>query len=574
MLAKPPSFSFYFPFEFLIPYYTQAFMGYDKRVDFSREGNMAKFVIVTGGVVSSLGKGIFASSLGLLLKSRGLKVFHQKFDPYLNVDPGTMSPYQHGEVFVTKDGAETDLDLGHYERWCDIELTKESSITSGKIYGSVLEKERRGDYLGATVQVIPHVTNEIKTRLYEGARVSGADVVIAEIGGTVGDIESLPFLEAMRQARLELGREQVMFVHNTLVPYLPSSEESKTKPTQHSVKELSGLGIQPDAIVLRSEVPLQESAKMKISLFCNVPREGVFEADDLKNVYELPFRLHEQGLDDFVLRQFHLKADPIDLDPWRGWVESIKNAKGEVKIALVGKYVELKDAYLSVRSALRHSGYALGKLVSIDYVKATDVNDENAGRILKGANGILVPGGFGERGSDGKKAAIRYARENNIPFLGICFGMQMAIVEFAEDVLGLKGANTTEFDPSTPYPVVDLLHNQYVGIDMGGTLRLGNYSCKLMEGSLARSLYGKDLVEERHRHRYEFNGQFKAQFEKAGIVFSGTNPETGLAEIIELPSNRFFLACQFHPEFTSRPLRPNPLFLGFVKAAIAQREDK
>lgn len=536
---------------------------------------MAKFVIVTGGVVSSLGKGIFASSLGLLLKSRGLKIFHQKYDPYLNIDPGTMSPYQHGEVYVTKDGAETDLDLGHYERWCDIDLTKESSITSGKIYSAVLEKERRGDYLGATVQVIPHVTNEIKARLYEGARVSGADVVIAEIGGTVGDIESLPFLEAMRQARLELGREQVMFIHNTLVPYLPSSEESKTKPTQHSVKELSGLGIQPDAIVLRSEVPLHESAKDKISLFCNVQRKGVFEADDLKNVYELPFRLHEQGLDDFVLSQFGIKAKEADLGPWQGWVDSTKNARKKVKIALVGKYVELKDAYLSVRSALRHAGYPRGYEVDIDFVKATDITKENASSYLSNCDGILVPGGFGERGSEGKKAAIAYARENKIPFLGICFGMQMAIIEYAEDVLGLEGANTTEFDPSTPYPVVDLLHNQYSGINMGGTLRLGNYSCALKPGSLAHKLYGKDLVAERHRHRYEFNSRFKEDFEKAGLVFSGENPESGLSEIIELPSHPFFLACQFHPEFTSRPLRPNPLFQGFVDASIAhQKESK
>ncbi len=534
---------------------------------------MAKFVIVTGGVVSSLGKGIFASSLGLLLKSRGLKVFHQKYDPYLNVDPGTMSPYQHGEVYVTKDGAETDLDLGHYERWCDIDLTKESSITSGKIYSAVLEKERRGDYLGATVQVIPHVTNEIKARLYEGARVSCADVVIAEIGGTVGDIESLPFLEAMRQARLELGRDQVMFIHNTLVPYLPSSEESKTKPTQHSVKELSGLGIQPDGIVLRSEVPLRESAKEKISLFCNVPRKGVFEADDLKNVYELPFRLHEQGLDDFVLAQFGLAAPAADLCPWQGWVDSMKNAKKRVKIALVGKYVELKDAYLSVRSALRHAGYPRGYEVDIDYVKATDITRDNASSFLASCDGILVPGGFGERGSEGKKAAIAYAREKGIPFLGICFGMQMAIVEFAEDVMGLKGANTTEFDPSTPYPVVDLLHNQYSGINMGGTLRLGNYACALKAESLARRLYGTDVVEERHRHRYEFNSRFKEDFEKAGFVFSGENPESGLSEIVELPSHPFFIACQFHPEFTSRPLRPNPLFQGFVDASIAHQKE-
>lgn len=527
-----------------------------------------KYVFVTGGVVSSLGKGIFASSVGLLLKSRGLKVFNIKFDPYLNVDPGTMSPYQHGEVYVTSDGAETDLDLGHYERWTNVNLTKESSVTSGKIYSAVLEKERRGDYLGACVQVIPHVTNEIKNRLLAAAKVSGADVVICEIGGTVGDIESEPFLEAIRQARLDLGYQDTMFIHNTLVPYLRSAEESKTKPTQHSVKELLSIGIQPDAVVLRSEVPLSEGAKAKISLFCNVPPKGVFEADDLKVVYELPFRLHEQGLDDFILSHFGLTAPEANLKEWGKWCDSIEKADKTVKIALVGKYVELKDAYLSVKSALSHAGYLYGYKVDIGWFKSMNVTPENVDSTLAGYDGILVPGGFGERGSDGKKVAIRYAREHNIPFLGICFGMQLACVEFAEHVLGLKGANTTEFDPQTAYPIIDLLHDQYAGIKMGGTMRLGNYDCTIKKGTLAYKCYEKTDIQERHRHRYEFNNAFKEKFEEAGMVFSGTNPQSGLCEIIELPSNNFFIASQFHPEFTSRPLNPNPLFKGFVKAAI------
>jgi CTP synthase len=530
-----------------------------------------KYVFVTGGVVSSLGKGIFSSTLALLLKSRGLKIFMMKFDPYLNVDPGTMSPYQHGEVYVTDDGAETDLDLGHYERWTDLHLLKESSVTSGKIYSSVIEKERRGDYLGACIQVIPHVTNEIKSRLLEAARVSSADVVICEIGGTVGDIESLPFLEAVRETRLELGYENTMFIHNTLVPYLRSAEESKTKPTQHSVHELLGLGIQPDAIVLRSEVPLAEGQKEKISLFCNVPTKGVFEADDLEIVYELPFKLHEQGLDDYVLSHFQIQAPEADLRNWKKWCDSIREAKGQVKIALVGKYVELHDAYLSVASALKHAGYYCGSNVEIGWFKSMDITADNVKEKLAGYDGILVPGGFGERGSEGKKIAIRYARENKVPFLGICFGLQLALVEYAQDVLGLKDANTTEFDPSTKNPVIDLLRDQYAGIKMGGTMRLGLYDCHIEKGTLAYRCYGESDIKERHRHRYEFNNQFKEQFEKSGLVFSGINPQAGLAEIIELPNHPFFIASQFHPEFTSRPLKPNPLFREFVAAAIAHQ---
>lgn len=529
---------------------------------------MARFIFVTGGVVSSLGKGIFASSLALLLKSRGLKVFMMKCDPYLNVDPGTMSPYQHGEVYVTDDGAETDLDLGHYERWTGLHLSKESSVTSGKIYSSVLEKERRGDYLGACVQVIPHVTNEIRAKLHEAAAASGADIVIVEIGGTVGDIESLPYLEALRQARLELGYQNTMFFHNTLVPYLKAAGETKTKPTQHSVKELLSIGIQPDGIVLRSEVPLSKGAKDKISLFCNVPLQGVFEADDLKVVYELPFKLHEQGLDDYVLAHFGMEADAIDLSEWKAWVDSIYAAEKSVKIALVGKYVELSDAYLSVKSALKHAGYFHGAKVDVCMLKSVDITENNVEEKLSAYDGILIPGGFGERGAEGKIAAIRYAREHNVPMLGICFGLQLACVEFARDVMHLSDANTTEFEPACQNPVIDLLHGQYEGIKMGGTLRLGLYDCDVKDGTKAYECYQEGRIAERHRHRYEFNNAYRAAFEEAGMVFSGINPQQNLAEIIELPTNDFFVACQFHPEFTSRPSKPNPLFREFVKAAI------
>ncbi len=535
---------------------------------------MSKFIFVTGGVVSSLGKGVFASCLGMLLKNRGLKVYNMKFDPYFNVDPGTMSPYQHGEVYVTKDGAETDLDLGHYERWVNNDLTKECSLTSGKIYLHVLEKERHGDYLGATVQIIPHITNEIKSRMLAAASVSNADVVICEIGGTVGDIEGLAYLEAIRQMRIELGYENTMFFHNTLVPYLKASEENKTKPTQHSTKELTGLGILPDAIVLRCEVPLSESEKGKISLFCNVPREGVFEADDLKNVYELPFKMHEQGLDEYTINHLHLTpSKELDLSDWEKWSDSVASANKKVVISLVGKYVELKDAYLSVKNALEHSGYPEGYKVDIRWIQSANLTEDNVEETLSGSDGVLVPGGFGERGTEGKKLAIRYAREKKIPYLGICLGMQLAIIEFAENVAGLKGANTTEFDPKTPYPVIDLLKDQYAGIDLGGTLRLGNYDCDIKNGTLAEMCYGTTRIAERHRHRYEFNNKYKTILEDSGMVFSGVNPETGLCEIIELKDHPFFIGCQFHPEFTSRPLKANPLFKGFVLAAIKVNEN-
>lgn len=527
----------------------------------------SKFIFITGGVVSSLGKGISASSLGMLLKRAGLKVFIMKFDPYLNVDPGTMSPYQHGEVYVTDDGAETDLDLGHYERWLDINLTKESTVTSGKIYNSVIKKERKGDYLGACVQVIPHITNEIKQTLFQAASVSQADIVIAEIGGTVGDIESLPFLEAIRQTRLELGPRRTMFIHNTLVPYLQTSGESKTKPTQHSVKELTSLGIQPDAIVLRSEVPLDLSLKKKVSNFCNVPLPGVFEADDCKLVYELPIKLHDQGIDAYTLEHFGLPVVEPKLDDYVAFLDKVKHIERNVKIALVGKYVELHDAYLSVAQALKSAGYYNNVNVDIAWIKAMDVTDETAPEIFKDCQGILIPGGFGERGSEGKIAAIKYARINKVPLLGICFGMQLAVIEYARNVFGLTEATSTEFDSETKEPVIDYLRGQYDGINMGGTLRLGAYDCKLKEGTLAYKAYGEELIRERHRHRYEFNNRYLETFEKSDMQVVGVNPQANLVEIIELKNHPFFVGCQFHPEFTSRLLRPNPLFRDFVKAS-------
>ena len=530
----------------------------------------AKFIFVTGGVVSSLGKGISASSLGMLLKARGLKVFSQKFDPYLNVDPGTMSPYQHGEVFVTDDGAETDLDLGHYERWLDVNLSKESSVTSGKIYQSVINKERRGDYLGATVQVIPHITNEIKQRLFDAEKVSGADVIITEIGGTVGDIESLPFLEAIREARLDLGYQNTFFLHNTLVPFLHMSGEAKTKPTQHSVKELTSLGIQPDAIVLRSEAKLDNNIKDKVSLFCNVPVSGVFESLDCACIYELPLRLHEQGIDDYVLKHFNIEAKEANLIEWEKFVDKVENKLDKnVTIGLVGKYVELHDAYISVYEALKSAGYYWNSKIKIKWIKAMDLNEDNYEELLSDCDGILVPGGFGNRGTDGKKLAIKYARTKKVPFLGICLGMQLAAVEFAENVLGLKDANSTEFNITTPYPIIDILRDQYEGINMGGTLRLGAYDCEIKnKNSLAYQCYGSNLIRERHRHRYEFNNSFKAMMEEKGMMATGINPQQNLVEILELKDHPFFIASQFHPEFTSRPNKPNPLFREFIKATI------
>ncbi|MGL4372894.1 MAG: CTP synthase [Turicibacter sp.] len=535
---------------------------------------MTKYIFVTGGVVSSLGKGITASSLGRLLKNRGLKVFMQKFDPYINVDPGTMSPYQHGEVFVTDDGAETDLDLGHYERFIDENLSQNSNITTGRVYSNVIEKERRGEYLGATVQVIPHITNEIKSKLVAAAQDSGADVIITEIGGTVGDIESLPFLEAIRQARKDFGYNNTLYIHNTLVPYLKAAGEIKTKPTQHSVKELLSLGIQPDVIVLRTEMSIEDHVKEKISSFCNVPKEAVVEAIDADILYEVPMNLKKQGLDNYVCEHFNIEAPEADMSEWEELIESVRNLEGEVNIALVGKYVSLQDAYLSVVEALKHAGFKFGKKIKISWIDSEKVTEENVDEVFKNMDGILVPGGFGNRGVEGKILACKFARENNVPYFGICLGMQIATIEYARNVAKLEGANSSEFDEKTPHAIIDYLPDQYEGIKMGGTLRLGLYDCYVKEGTKAFDAYQSVNVKERHRHRYEFNNQYKEILETAGLVFSGKNPQTGLVEIIEIPNHRWFVAAQFHPEFLSRPQRPQPLFRDSIKAAIQYGEEK
>lgn len=535
---------------------------------------MAKYIFVTGGVVSSLGKGIAASSIGRLLKNRGLKVFMQKFDPYINVDPGTMSPYQHGEVFVTDDGAETDLDLGHYERFIDENLTKESNITSGKIYSTVIEKERRGDYLGKTVQVIPHITNEIKEKVLLAGKVSKADVIITEIGGTVGDIESLPFLEAIRQLRRDVGAQNTFYIHNTLVPYLRAADELKTKPTQHSVKELRSIGIQPDMIILRTEVDINKHLKEKIALFCDVDPQAVVQAKDEKILYEVATNLHKQKVDDYICSYFGFKTSPIDMSEWNSLIEKIKNLQGEVKIALVGKYVQLHDAYLSVNEALKHAGYANNKKIKIDWVSAEELTEDNYQERLKDADGILVPGGFGLRAIEGKILSIKYARTHKIPFLGICLGMQLCAIEFARNVLLLKDASSTEFDENTTNPIITLLDNQAHVVNKGGTLRLGLYNCSLKENTLAHSLYQTSNIKERHRHRYEFNNTYLAEFEKNGLIASGINKEKNLVEILELKDHPFFIAGQFHPEFLSRPNRCHPLFYGFIKAAIEFQTSK
>ncbi|QMS84993.1 CTP synthase [Candidatus Xianfuyuplasma coldseepsis] len=531
-----------------------------------------KFIFVTGGVVSSLGKGILASSLGRLLKNRGFKVFMQKFDPYINVDPGTMSPYQHGEVFVTDDGAETDLDLGHYERFIDENLSQASNITTGRVYARVIEKERRGDYLGATIQVIPHITNEIKEQLYRAAQESDADIIITEIGGTVGDIESLPFLEAIRQARRDFGYKSTIFIHNTLVPYLEAAHESKTKPTQHSVKELRGLGISPDIIVLRTSRPATNAMREKIALFCDVQKEAVIEARDVDILYEVVLNLKEQNLDDLVVKHFRLDAPQPDLTEWRSLVDRIQHLNQTVKIALVGKYVSLQDAYLSVSEALKHAGFHHQANIDIKWINAGELVDNDPEELLGDCDGILVPGGFGPRAIEGKINAITYARENKVPYLGLCLGMQTATIEYARNVCKMEGANSTEMDAKTPYPVIDYLPEQYEGIDMGGTLRLGLYNCDIKEGTLAHKVYGKTKIKERHRHRYEFNNIYMKQLEECGLVFSGINPETGLAEIIEIPDHPFFIASQFHPEFLSRPQRSHPLFREFIGATINHKK--
>jgi CTP synthase len=529
-----------------------------------------KFIFVTGGVSSSLGKGITAASLGRLFRSRGLRVSMQKLDPYVNVDPGTMNPFEHGEVFVLDDGAETDLDLGHYERFTDESLHRGSNVTTGAIYSSVIAKERRGEFLGKTVQVIPHITDEIKGRIRGLARATDADLIIVEIGGTVGDIESLPFLEAVRQLRHEVGRERCAFVHVSLLPHIGPTGELKTKPTQHSVRELRSIGVQPDAIVCRSDRPIGKGLKEKISLLCDVEEEAVVSAVDAESIYELPLVLHEEGLDGYLAA--HLGFDGVpDLTEWRALVERIEGATEPVTIGVVGKYVNLPDAYLSVTEALRHGGFAHGAKVRIRWLASDDIAERGVEGSLEGIDGILVPGGFGVRGVEGKVEAIRYARERGIPFLGICLGLQCAVIEFARHVCGLEGANSSEFDPGTPHPVIDLLPEQQDVTDMGGTMRLGAQPCHIAPGTLADRAYGEQVVYERHRHRYEVNPQYHGVLQEHGMVFSGLSPDGRLVEIIELPDHPFFIAGQFHPELKSRPNRPHPLFREFIGASLANR---
>jgi CTP synthase len=534
---------------------------------------VAKHIFVTGGVVSSLGKGLTASSLGRLLKARGLRVMMQKLDPYINVDPGTMNPFQHGEVFVTEDGGETDLDLGHYERFIDENMRRASNVTTGAIYQSVIAKERRGDYLGDTVQVIPHITNAIKERILSLGEDSGADVLITEIGGTVGDIESLPFLEAIRQLKTELGRDDTCYIHVTLVPYMAPAEELKTKPTQHSVRELRSIGIQPDVIVCRSDRPISPELKRKISLLCDVNMNAIVSAVDSPNIYEIPLVLRSEGLDDFVVD--HLRLDGVggpELGAWKELVGRIDAPARTTRIGLIGKYVKLPDAYLSVVESLKHAGFAHGADVEIVWIASDDLETADLDAELGGLGGILVPGGFGVRGIEGKIQAIRYAREHKIPFLGICLGLQCAVIEFARNVAGLEGANSSEFDANTPYPVVDILTGQDLK-SLGGTMRLGSYPCRLTPGTRAAAAYGGELIFERHRHRYEVNPRFRRKLEDAGLVCSGESPDGTLVEIIELADHPWFVAGQFHPEFKSRPDRAQPLFRDFVGAAIERHSE-
>jgi CTP synthase len=531
---------------------------------------MTKHIFVTGGVASSLGKGLTASSLGRLLKLRGLRVTLQKLDPYINVDPGTMNPFEHGEVFVTDDGGETDLDLGHYERFIDENLTRNSNATTGSIYQAVLAAERRGDYLGKTVQVIPHITDEIKRRIKRIA-TDDVDVVITEVGGTVGDIEILPFLEAIRQFRKDAGRDNVCYVHVTLVPFIGPSGEQKTKPTQHSVTELRSRGIQPDLIVCRSEAPLSDELKVKISNLCDVDERAVVNAADARNIYELPLILHDEGLDDVVCDVLRLDSHPVDLAPWERVVQTIEAATRPVKIGLIGKYVQLVDAYLSVVESLKHAGFHHGAKVEIDWIQAEDVEGLLAAGRLAHLDGIVIPGGFGARGVEGKIAAARYAREEGVPCLGLCLGLQAMTIEYARNVVGLTGANSTEFDPTTKYPVIDLMHDQRDVIDKGGTMRLGTYYAVLTPGTKVAGAYGESVVSERHRHRYEFNSAYRARLEAAGFVCSGTSPDKRLVEFIELPDHPFWVGTQAHPEFKSRPDRPHPLFRELVGAALTHQ---
>ena len=535
---------------------------------------LTKYIFVTGGVVSGLGKGITAASLGRLLKARGFRVASQKLDPYINVDPGTMSPYQHGEVYVTEDGAETDLDLGHYERFIDEDLNKFSNLTTGKVYWNVLNKERKGEYLGSTVQIIPHITDEIKNFIYSVGSKNNADIIITEIGGTVGDIESQPFLEAIRQVSLEVGRENSLFIHVTLVPYLAASKEHKSKPTQHSVKELQALGINPNILVLRSDEPIEdESIFNKIALFCNVKRDCVIENKTIPVLYEAPIMLEKSHFSDIVCRELNLPEKTPDLHDWYDMIEKIKSRNKNVRIGLVGKYVKLHDAYLSVAEAMRHAGYYLGANVDINWIDSEFLTEDNVEQQLKGLNGIIIPGGFGNRGIEGMILACKYARTNNIPYFGICLGMQIACIEFARNVCGIKDANSGEFDEFGLNKVIDFMPDQYTGINMGGTLRLGAYPCKIKEGTMMEKCYGSNLISERHRHRYEFNNDYRDRFTEAGLVISGTSPDDRLVETVEIAENDFFVGVQYHPEFKSRPNKYHPLFHGFIKAAVENMEE-
>jgi CTP synthase len=529
---------------------------------------MTKYIFVTGGVVSSLGNGITAASLGRLLKNHGLQVTIQKFDPYINVDPGPMSPYQHGEVFVTEDGAETDLDLGHYERFIDINLNKYSNVTMGKVYSSVLKKERRGDYKGATVQVIPHITNEIKDRILASGKNTNADVVITEVGGSVGDIESLPILEAIRQMKTDFNKNDIMYIHCTLIPYMKAAGEMKTKPTQHSVKELRSLGIQPDVIVVRSEQTVPQEMKDKIALFCSVRPEEVIEAVDADILYRMPLMLKEQKMDDIVIDHLQLKAGKADMSELHALVDLVSSVSKKVQVALVGKYVELPDAYISAVEALSHAGYQFGTEVEVKWVDSEKVTSENVAELLGEVDGIVVPGGFGDRGIDGKIEAITYARENNVPFFGIALGMQLAAVEYARNVVGLKDAHSSEFNPETHDAIVQK------DADQNGEMRLGVYPCKIEKGTKASAAYGAELIYERHRNRYEFNNEYREQLEEAGMIFSGNSPDGQFVETIELGDHPFFVACQFHPEFASRPTRPQPLISAFVEATLTHQSGK
>ncbi len=537
---------------------------------FKANNYMTKFVFVTGGVVSSIGKGIVAASLGRLLKSRDYSVSILKLDPYINVDPGTMSPFQHGEVFVTDDGAETDLDLGHYERFTDTPMSRLNSVTTGSIYQAVLNKERRGEYMGGTVQVIPHITTEIKERIQRVAHNTNPDVVITEIGGTVGDIESLPFLEAIRQFRKDVGRQNVLYMHVTLVPWIPSAGEMKTKPTQHSVKELRSIGIQPDILVCRCDRPLPVGLKLKMSEFCDVPMECVITAQDASSIYEVPLMLEREGLAEQAIELLHLERRQPNLTQWQTIVDHLYRPTHKIEVGIVGKYVQLNDAYLSVTEALRHAALATGGDLHLRWINSEDLETDEAKNYLEGINGLIVPGGFGIRGVDGKIAAVKYAREFQIPFLGLCLGMQCAVTEWARNIAGLKDANSAEFDPTGAHPVINLLPEQQDVVDLGGTMRLGLYPCRIEPHTLAHKLYQKEVIYERHRHRYEFNNAYRNLFLESGYIISGTSPDGRLVEIIELPNHPFFIATQFHPEFKSRPSAPHPLFSGFIEAVTAR----